>query len=219
MKISETFLGRRAFRVEGRSFELLFTQQPVTVELWRGGEPIFVAASVEQGLGYRVRDADAPFDEVVITTPASETVAFDAGAGEALYRPRAQWFDRNPVKVAALYSNTVAPHAATERFSYTVPVGKKCVIEITNVSVTRTTVAAAPAEFQASITDRTGAVHVFTYAQVCGSGNIVGDYLKDNIGSTIVLKAGDIVASHTLDASTGGTVTYRISLKGTEFNA
>jgi hypothetical protein len=92
-------------------------------------------------------------------------------------------------------------------------------LETSNASVERNAAAGAPARYQANVINFTGGASNATYAQAISSSNIVGDYVKDNIGSTIALLEGEAVRGQTEDLSTGGSVTFRLSIKGTEFNA
>lgn len=136
------------------------------------------------------------------------------------YSPRLNWYDRNPSNVIKSYFGwNIAPHTLTERWTYTVPNGRKCLIESLEIAAIRLTQSAAPVGFidgKVIITD--GAVSgVMTSVSLLD--NTIGAKSQSNLGHGMLAFAGNVINAHTQDASTSGTVIYRIALKGTEFDA
>jgi hypothetical protein len=139
-------------------------------------------------------------------------------AGKFLARP--QFYDRNPAHDILTYEgNGVAPHAATQRDTYTVPTGKKAFIGAAEVEVVRQTAAstAGRATIYIRVTPYGGSGTVLI---VVGTWkNAVGDDARLSIGQSICLYAGDVVDIYTSDGSTGGTVDYRGKVHLTIFDA
>lgn len=131
-----------------------------------------------------------------------------------------QWYDRNPVSQGKSYSATgVAPHADTQRWTYTVPNGKKVMLETSLAQVVRIT-AAAPVGLAKAAVNLTplSVTSVFTTG-VFHNKNGVGDSENAFMGCGAQLQAGEIIEARTQDGSTGGTMLYNIQVKLTEFDA
>lgn len=133
---------------------------------------------------------------------------------------RAAPADRNPTSKGHTYQATgVAPHGATTRFSYTVPAGKKLVLEAAQNTALRAT-AAAPVGLYQSV-----ALIVLIDANqpwlsyAWSLDNTVGARTAMNFAGPVSLLAGEQLITSTSDASTGGTVNYAAAVKGTEYDA
>lgn len=133
---------------------------------------------------------------------------------------RPAYHDRTPLAITQQYSATaVAPHASTTRWTYTVPTGRKFFCQVTFARWVRAT-AAAPvgnANVLFSYTPN-GGVNAVTQEAV-GAQNGVGLGKETLLGVQGSLGPGDAVAGGTSDASTGGTIDYRVSMAGIEFDA
>jgi len=133
---------------------------------------------------------------------------------------RPAWYDRNPT-VVANYSLLLdqAPHASTERISYTTPAGKKAMLEVIEAEVQRsaaaTTVGRAHTIF--TITPSGGSESILVWARIITNG--VGDRQARTIGQSVIMLAGDKLSCQTADNSTGGTCHYNIAYKITQFDA
>lgn len=219
MTRDETWSGEKPFEMTGRHFELLFTQQPVDVSIWRGPEPLADERDVEAGYEFRVLEGDKPFDRVVVTTPAAERVKFVVTRGEARYKVRGAWYDRNPIAIARTYDGTVAPHAGTERWSYTVPTGKKFLLQLATAQTTRITAAAPAADASAQVKYQPNGGSEQLQIYTLSYDNTVGARVSEQLGTNAAMLAGDFMRGVTSDGSTGGTVKYLISIQGIEFNA
>lgn len=124
-----------------------------------------------------------------------------------------------PTKVTGVYSGAaVAPHGLTTRWTYTVPAGRFCIVELMRVFLLRETVA-APAAVAAALVTYTpsgGAAGFICNAQLLD--NTVGAKEKENWGSELRLQAGDVLQGQTVDGSTGGTLRLHANFVGTEYD-
>ena len=131
-----------------------------------------------------------------------------------------QWYDRKAaINGATSYAGVQAPHGTTDRIEYTVPKDKIAMIEILEVEVMRVT-AAGPQDIAWArwlIQPSGGAETVIMSLRLITNG--VGDFKRVNIGTTMILLAGDKLIGKTSDTSTGGTCSYTFSYKVTEFDA
>lgn len=134
-------------------------------------------------------------------------------------RTRPFWYDRYKDDVTQFFSSDVAPHAATERITYTVPTDRKAFIESLSVEMIRLT-AAAPHGRAATIVNYT------PYGKTKGPiayielyNNTAGEYRSYSVGQSIIMKAGDNLQIQTADLGTGGAIAYHIGIKITEFEA
>jgi hypothetical protein len=133
---------------------------------------------------------------------------------------RPAWHDRNPITTLYVYSAAgVAPHTTTPRWTYTVPSGKKAMIEFLHVRILRSAAATTAGKVTAaiSITPSGGPSADIMVANILT--NNVGDREALVSGATLTLLAGDKIAGYTSDASTGGTIDYVLACKATEFDA
>lgn len=131
---------------------------------------------------------------------------------------RAAYYDRNAASVLQSYLATVGPHAATQRWSYTVASGKKLQVEITGTRIYRITAAAPVGWTQADITVVSGATTAVLSEKyvVDNSLTVVYDDIR-SMATTVY--AGESIAANTVDVGTGGTVQYWLSAKGTLYDA
>jgi hypothetical protein len=130
------------------------------------------------------------------------------------------YYDRNGTSgVKAYQAYGLAPHAEVERWSYTVPVGKKAYVEMFQVGVKRDTVATVVSRYWAEM---------FFYPSGSGATKILEASLQSNVadtqlnfivGGSMLMFAGDQLAGWTGDASTGGTITVQVSAKYSQFDA
>lgn len=133
---------------------------------------------------------------------------------------RPQWYDRNPLaKSLAFAGSAIAPHGNTVRWTYTVPANRKCLLEWNYNFILRETAAGV-----------LGAeVIQINYTPSGGGGALLQDTRQVNNSANALtqitttpqlsLFAGDNVNGDTTDTSTGGTSTYALMAKGTEFDA
>jgi len=133
---------------------------------------------------------------------------------------RAAWYDRNPTNYAYAYFGIVAPHGATQRISYTVPSGKKAIVELLETYIKRVTAATAPDTAQAYWQGTlTGATNLLQNVELLSIENTPAQGMSKNMGATITVNAGEFLTLYTVDASTGGTIRYGSSIKLSVFDA
>jgi len=140
------------------------------------------------------------------------------GTPSAVARP--EWYDRNPASTVSGWGGTnVAPHAATTRASYTVPSGKKALLEFLKVWVRRTTAATTAGNPKATwYVYPAGAGFVdLLRAEIFTNG--VGDKDIAYAFAALVLCTGDELRLISIDDSTGGTMDYWSAAKLTQFDA
>ena len=129
--------------------------------------------------------------------------------------PRLEWYDRNPSGKEWGYSGTgVGPHGLTTRFSYTVPTGKKFILENAYAITIRATVAGTPGYAFCGVSAR-----LYGVVQAKMLSNNVADIDSMNVGRSVIMKAGEALKGDSQDTSTDGTMTYEVIAHGIEFDA
>jgi hypothetical protein len=133
---------------------------------------------------------------------------------------RPAWYDRNPiVKCDSWLGTSTAPHAETERWTYTVPAGKKAFLETLSMRMQRSSAASTGGTAVAwvGVYPSGGVPKYLAFCAIVT--NTVGDKDSSIVGQAIVMKAGDIIRARTSDLSTGGAIDYFLAYKITEFDA
>jgi len=139
------------------------------------------------------------------------------GTPSAVARP--DWYDRNPVVQNNYYTGVVVPHTETERWTYTVPAGKKAMVEHLSLFMRRTT---------APTTVGLAALIIYYRPSSGGETILCGIEFSDAtaetyralaLGHNITMLAGDRLRAATFDLSTGGYVKYVAAAKVVEFDA
>lgn len=131
---------------------------------------------------------------------------------------RPAYYDRNAASIANIYLQTVAPHASTARWTYTVASGKKLQLENTTIRVIRITAATVAGTYATEVTLTIGA-STYLVTQSYQTSNVANftDFRTDQ--TVMTLYAGEIITGATIDTSTGGTVQYGLWNKGTLYDA
>jgi len=133
---------------------------------------------------------------------------------------RLAWYDRNPTNRYQYFLGTnLTPHAITQRWTYTVPTGKKALLELAWVLCRRMT-AATTAGRPYSVIDYQpygGTEAALLMAEVVT--NNVAETSEKQLGQSIIMNPGDLIRGLTVDDSTGGNCDYRLIAKITEFDA
>lgn len=160
------------------------------------------------------------FDRAEITSSVTQQVGFYISRGRVSGRVSTDWYDRNPVHIARNYAASgVAPHGSTQRWTYTVPAGKKAFIEHTVLHAFRNTAAAPVGEVNLAIVVTPAAAAAVEYTIRRFFNNTVGAEIQSEASQGGILLAGDAIEARTSDASTGGSMAYNINAKMTEFDA
>lgn len=131
------------------------------------------------------------------------------------------WHDRNPSTVCKHYiAAAKAPHTIEVRWTYTVPTGKKAMLEFAETQIFRdaaaSTVGIASCDI-AMLGD--GVTCDMTLLRSMVHTNNVGDHMNNSTGGPILLLEGFKIFASTYDSSTGGTMKYKVNAKLTEFDA
>lgn len=171
--------------------------------------------------------AKIPFTFIVIENAAQPglvlrihygtDVEFQAGLS-SIVRPA--WYDRNPLSVFKSFNlAAVAPHVNTVRWTYTVPAGRKAMIESVMIETFRDAVAGAAGLFIGFIRYAVGGAGGDAYVVARSNANTLGAESRINESQGGIMFAGDVLTGETVDGSTGGTVLYMVNAKITEFDA
>ena len=136
-----------------------------------------------------------------------------------LQQTRPQWYDRNPlviVKLSQLFQ--VPPFGPTATWTYTVPANRKCVIESTQATIWRDTVAAAPLDRWCGI-NMQDPLSTNTWIPWAVSYSNTPDSRVDLFGALqAVALAGCVISASLSDQSTGGTSSSIAAMKATEYD-
>ena len=130
---------------------------------------------------------------------------------------RPAYYDRNASGVSGQYSNDLAPHATTTRFTSTCPAGKKYILEGWYLSSWRISAATASGSVE----------NLLTFQTASGGGYIAqATYVNNTLyyrevyygGTNITLYPADYIVYTTADASTGGQIRVAANVKFTSFD-
>jgi len=136
------------------------------------------------------------------------------------YVARPAWYDRNPIqRIQNWDEGAVAPHANTQRWTYTVPPGKKAFVEYAELWAKRLTAAGTVGIVEANVRVTPSGGSASAIMRVYVITNNVGDVDKAVVGQALTLLAGDMIECRSADSSTGGTATYHSAVKIVEFDA
>lgn len=128
---------------------------------------------------------------------------------------RNQWFDRSPIMKNIRYlTANVAPHASTERDSYTVPVGKLAKIIGIFGQITRSVAATTLGVVFGRVNTQT-----LSFFELEHLNNTVGSNVVATMGECGILKEREKLSVFTWDTSIGGTMDYWITANLVEFDA
>lgn len=124
-------------------------------------------------------------------------------------------WDRNQVEVARTYeAGTIAPHAETTRWTYTVPANKKLRICSAHAFIQRESAAGA-VSFHGVRVKHDGN----TFLTASSRNNAIVDAVITNSNPQVDAIAGSVITATTQDNSTGGTVAYGAFMQAYEYDA
>ncbi len=133
--------------------------------------------------------------------------------------PKPNFYDRSLATANAAYFNVgLAPHSGTSRISFSVPAGKVYVIDLIMFRTRRQTVATTVGYVTVDANFTRNSVQAGLLQQ-SWSNNTQFFQVVDIHPCQIWLKAGDSLGVSTLDASTGGTVQYDLTIGYYSFDA
>ena len=131
---------------------------------------------------------------------------------------RPAYYDRTAVAATGAYYNTVGPHATTVRITYTTPAGKKALLEVATLELIRSVAATVAGNLDLQMLINSGGTDVRA-GHVATNTNTVGTLFQDKLYGAPTIYAGETCSGTSSDGSTGGTVTYAITNKITQFDA
>lgn len=131
-----------------------------------------------------------------------------------------EWTDRNPdnrkLEFGSLWSG---PHEATQRLSYTVPSGKKAIIQSVYLYLEIQSAATTPGRRYNNFSLIIDGSSVSTLtAWIQSTINVVGSVEFENITPMFILYPGDGLDITTADNGTGGTIIYYGDVVLAEYN-
>lgn len=131
---------------------------------------------------------------------------------------RPQYYDRQPVPIVASFlSSGVVPHALTTRASYSPAYPYAAFIEAITLQVIRQSAAAAQSYQEAFVFFLPYYGGTYQLLPCTGYSNVPGNVTQQNMSDYGYMAYGDTLQLKTSDPSTGGTGSYSVLLKGTEF--
>lgn len=142
-------------------------------------------------------------------------------AGVAINGNRGNYYDRNARTIMLSFaSGGIGPAGGfQQRWSYTVPAGRRAQVDSTIVEIIRDAVANADNGAQAILEITPAGGSTAEYFRNFMLNNTLGFAQIIPLGSTGNLQAGDVFSSKTTVAGTGGSVFFGIYAKLTEFDA
>jgi len=159
---------------------------------------------------------------VVIYGAVSVTGTVDISTLPAILESlSSMWYDRSPLDILKSFEGlSLAPHSQAQRWVYTVPDLCKAYVELLCGELYRTVAPSsgvADASIIITLQKSSSAVEeVVAFTTICNA--TVGTINQFHIPQNMVLYAKDIIRAYTLDNNAGGAITYRISMKATEFS-
>lgn len=132
---------------------------------------------------------------------------------------RAPSHDRNPLIGGATFDGpAVAPHALTQRATYTVPAGRSAFV-YSMLSMLRTAVAAPVGMHRVfSLAENIAGVPGIIAQQISSANAALGTAAQSFPPVRPLLRAGQSISAYTEDLSTGGAVSFVASLLWEEFD-
>lgn len=136
----------------------------------------------------------------------------------SLAAARPAYYDRNASSFSAAYAATVAPHANTTRWTYTVASGKKLLVESAAAYAIRTAAATVNSYGWGLVTTYDGTNYTNILPMVI---NLTALAAVDRayMGQSVTVYAGQQILGATWDTATGGTIQWEIDAKGTIYDA
>lgn len=125
-----------------------------------------------------------------------------------------------PIKITKSYlAAGVAPHGTTQRWSYTVPAGRRAIVELMSAETIRDGASGAPARAANFFTYTPSGVAATFPLEAGIDAGALGEKHSVMWGGKLVMHAADVMAGSTADASTGGTLFFNSAFVASEFDA
>ena len=120
---------------------------------------------------------------------------------------RPEVVDRNPLAVRQFYGANLAPHAETQRWTYTVPANRRALVALLWGQIVRESAATTVGDGFLRIKTTISAVQVSGPVLV-HRNNTAGAEVHFAFGHSVYLGPGDLIELTTQDTSTGGVLRY-----------
>lgn len=137
----------------------------------------------------------------------------------SLASARPAYYDRNATSIFQSYNNTLAPHATTQRYIYTVASGYKLLAELSEAVFMAITAATTVSRCRVDVEVTNGTVTTSTCAVDTIPNNTVNYYYQMLQPSAVTVYAGESVQGYTTNLSTGGTMFMASAFKGTLYSS
>lgn len=131
---------------------------------------------------------------------------------------RPAYYDRNAFARTDEYTATVGPHGFTQRFTYTVPSGKKGILEFGYVYIQRVTAPGVAGLYLAHVQCVSSGIQLRTPI-IENNSAVAGLGIQTLLPMSLTIYAGETIAGQTVDFSTGGTVQFSLQAKSTIYDA
>lgn len=131
---------------------------------------------------------------------------------------RLHYYDRSPINRTFVFAiAATAPHAYTVQWTYTVPAGRKAMIDSIQAYIRRVTSATTLGPALCGIGYTGLGLVYFDFVRAGIYNNDLWVFDRSGPAAGGVVLAGDIIDGWTLDLSTAGTVNYNVGAKIFEF--
>lgn len=131
---------------------------------------------------------------------------------------RPAYYDRNGIQIGASFEAALPPHGATNRWSYTVPVGKAAYIESLYAYMVRQTAPGANVYSECYCVALLNGVTTDKFFDLVFNGAVPFTPAYINQTSFGFMRPGDVLFGTSQSSDTGGANTYGIAFKGTQFD-
>jgi len=179
-----------------------------------------ILAQLDVALSTRALEAGGNLDLIQINTSSFVDMRGPLGSVATDVYRIAEPRERNPVWITRFYGVAgVAPHLAVNRWTYTVPAGKKARLQTIFASMIQDAVAAVAGLVTASINYTPSGGSITRIAEATKINLAVGSEGHVGSGVDVLMGAGDLLQGVTSDANTGGTNRLLVSATIVEFAA
>ena len=132
---------------------------------------------------------------------------------------RPEFYDRAPISRSQVYSaSSIGPHGATTRWTYTVPAGKRAWCDTVVTTVTVEVAAAAVVFINGAITYQPNGGTAMKVAETFNKLNTPYDTTSQVVTGLGLMQAGDILQASTYNPNTGGSNSFNVNAKLTEYD-
>ncbi|MEM3549356.1 MAG: hypothetical protein QXJ23_10180 [Thermofilum sp.] len=129
-----------------------------------------------------------------------------------------EYYDRGAANQTVNYmGSSLAPHTSTQRANYTVPSGRKAIVDSAFILITRENLATGIGRARLTVFYTPSGGSAIPIAVVQLDNNCRNHTVHKTFTGLGILYPGDTLSIYTMDDSTGGTCSYWATLKIFEF--